>query len=233
MKTAVFGTGIVGRVIATRLAGLGHSVTIGTRDVDKTMARADKDAYGNPPFGEWHKQNKDIKVATYTEAASASEIIFNCTMGQGSVAALKEAGDNNLKGKVIIDIANPLDFSKGMPPFLTPGNTDSLGETIQRAFPEAKVVKTLNTMNCFLMVNPAALPGNHNVFISGSDAGAKNTAREFLKSFGWKESDIIDLGDISTARATEQLLPIWIRLYGALKTPMFNFKIVVGEPPKM
>lgn len=229
MKTAVFGTGIVGQVIANRLAGLGHAVIIGTRDVSKTVARTEKDNYGNPPFGEWLKQNASIKVGTYAEAATASEIIFNCTQGQGSIDALKQAGDKNLKGKIIIDIANPLDFSKGMPPFLAPGNTDSLGESIQRTFPETKVVKTLNTMNCFLMVNPAALPGDHNVFVSGNDTNAKAAAKEILNSFGWKESNIIDLGDITTARGTEQLLPIWIRLYGALKTPMFNFQVVVGK----
>jgi predicted dinucleotide-binding enzyme len=229
MKTAVFGTGIVGQVIANRLAGLGNSVIIGTRDVGRTLARADKDNYGNPPFAEWLKQNQDVKFGIYAEAAASSEIIFNCTTGQGSIEALKQAGDANVKGKIIIDIANPLDFSKGMPPILTPGNTDSLGESIQRTFPEAKVVKTLNTMNCFLMVNPAALPGDHNVFVSGNDANAKTTAQEILKSFGWRENNIIDLGDITTARGTEQLLPIWIRLYGALKNPMFNFKIVVGQ----
>lgn len=229
MKTAVLGTGIVGQVIANRLAGLGHEVIIGTRDVNMTLARTGKDNYGNPPFGEWLKQNMNIKVGTYREAATASEIIFNCTQGQGSIEALKQAGDQNLKGKIVIDIANPLDFSKGMPPFLSPGNTDSLGESIQRAFPEVRVVKTLNTMNCFLMVNPEALPGDHNVFISGNDANAKATAKDLLKSFGWKERNIIDLGDITTARGTEQLLPIWIRLYGALQTPMFNFQIVVGK----
>jgi predicted dinucleotide-binding enzyme len=228
MKTAVFGTGIVGQVIANRLSGLGHSVTIGTRDVAKTLARTDKDAYGNPPFAEWQKQNSTIKLGTYAEAAASAEVIFNCTMGHGSVDALTQAGNANINGKVIIDISNPLDFSKGMPPFLSPGNTDSLGELIQRTFPETKVVKTLNTMNCFLMVNPAALPGDHNVFVSGNDVQAKSTANEILKSFGWKTSNIIDMGDITTARGTEQLLPIWIRLYGALKTPMFNFKIVVG-----
>jgi 8-hydroxy-5-deazaflavin:NADPH oxidoreductase len=228
MKTAVFGTGIVGQVIANRLAGLGHSVTIGTRDVAKTLARTDKDPYGNPPFAEWHKQNSAIKLGTYPEAAASAEVIFNCTMGQGSVDAFKQAGNANISGKVIIDISNPLDFSKGMPPFLSPGNTDSLGELMQRTFPEAKIVKTLNTMNCFLMVNPSALAGDHNVFVSGNDVQAKGTAREMLNSFGWKETNIIDLGDITTARGTEQLLPIWIRLYGALKTPMFNFKIAVG-----
>ena len=232
MKTAVFGTGIVGQVIATRLAGLGHSVILGTRDVNTTLGRKEKDGYGNPPFAEWYKQNvKTIKLTTYSDAAASSEIIFNCTKGQGSIDALRQAGDDNLKGRIIIDVANPLDFSKGMPPSLSPGNTDSLGELIQRTFPDVKVVKTLNTMNCYLMVNPAALPGDHNVFVSGNDAKAKSTAKEMLKSFGWKDNNIIDLGDITTARGTEQLLPIWIRLYTILQNPMFNFKIVVGQLP--
>jgi len=231
MKLAVFGTGIVGQVVANRLAGLGHSVTIGTRDVAKTLARTDKDGYGNPPFAEWYKQNKNsIKLGSYKEAGTSAEIIFNCTLGQGSVEALKHV--DNIKGKIIVDISNPLDFSKGMPPSLSPGNTDSLGELIQRTFPEAKVVKTLNTMNCFLMVNPAALPGDHNVFVSGNDIDAKSKAKEILSSFGWKDTNIIDLGDITTARGTEQLLPIWIRLYTVLHNPMFNFKIVVAPSPK-
>jgi len=228
MKAAVFGTGIVGQVIANRLAGLGHNVTIGTRDVEKALARTEKDMYGNPAFKEWKKQNASVSLGTFKEAAAAAEIIFNCTSGHGSVDALKQAGEENLSGKIIIDIANPLDFSKGMPPTLSPGNTDSLGELIQRTFPETRVVKTLNTMNCLLMVNPAAVAGDHNVFVSGNDAGSKSTAKEILKSFGWKEKNMIDLGDITTARGTEQLLPIWIRLYGVLKTPMFNFRIVMG-----
>ncbi len=228
MKIAVFGTGIVGQVIAGRLAGLGHTVTIGTRDVSKTLARTEKDGYGNPPFAEWQKQNKTVNLGTFTEAAETAEIFFNCTSGQGSVEALEQAGEENLRGKIIIDIANPLDFSNGMPPTLSPGNTDSLGELIQRTFPETKVVKTLNTMNCFLMVNPAAIAADHNVFVSGNDAASKSAVKEILKSFGWQEKNMIDLGDITTARGTEQLLPIWIRLYGTLKTPMFNFNIVVG-----
>jgi 8-hydroxy-5-deazaflavin:NADPH oxidoreductase len=232
MKIAVIGTGIVGQVMAHRLADLGNSVSIGTRDVVKTLARTEKDMYGNPPFDEWYKRNKSIiKLGTFSEAASPADIIFNCTLGQNSVEALKQAGAVNLKGKIIADISNPLDFSKGMPPTLSPVNTDSLGELIQRTFPEAKVVKTLNTMNCFVMVNPSAVPGDHNVFLSGNDAGAKATVKEILKSFGWKESNMIDLGDITTARGTEQLMPVWIRLYGVLRNPMFNFKIEVGTAP--
>lgn len=228
MKIAVFGTGIVGQVIASRLAGLGHAVSIGTRDVSKTLARTEKDVYGNPPFHEWQKQNQSVRLLPYTEAAASAEIIFNATSGQGSVEALKQAGEKNINNKIVIDVANPLDFSKGMPPTLSPGNTDSLGELLQRTFPETKVIKTLNTMNCFLMVNPAAIAGDHHVFISGNDEASKAIVKEVLGSFGWKEKNIIDLGDITTSRGTEQLLPIWIRLYGALKTPMFNFSIVTG-----
>lgn len=229
MKAAVFGTGIVGQVIANRLAELGHTVTIGTRHVANTLARKEKDMYGNPPFNEWFNTVKDkIKLDTFAEAANASEILFNCTTGQGSIAALDQAGTGNLKGKILIDVANPLDFSKGMPPTLSPVNTDSLGELIQRTFPELKVVKTLNTMNCYVMVNPSSIPGDHNVFLSGNDEEAKETVKEILTSIGWEERNFIDLGDITTARGTEQLLPIWIQLYSALKTPLFNFKIVQG-----
>ena len=120
---------------------------------------------------------------------------------------------------------DPLDFSKGMPPSLTVCNTDSLGEQIQRAFPQTKVVKTLNTMNAYLMVGPKQLAdGGHTVFLSGNDAGAKQAVTKLLESFGWK--DIFDLGDISTARGTEMILPIWVRIFGATKNPMFQFKLV-------
>ena len=234
MKIAVFGTGIVGQVIANRLAGLGHSLVIGTRDVEQTLTRTSKDAYGNAPFGVWYEQNKkSIRLGTFADAAASSEVIFNCTMGQASIQALQDAGENNLSEKILVDVSNPLDFSNGTPPTLSPGNTDSLGELIQRTFPKLKVVKTLNTMNCFLMVNPSAIAEDHNVFMSGNDMEAKGVAKDILKSFGWKDSTIIDLGDITGARGTEQLLPIWIRLYGALQNPMFNFRIVVGQDPKL
>jgi predicted dinucleotide-binding enzyme len=227
MKAAVFGTGIVGQVISEKLTSLGHSVMLGTRDPEKTMSRPGKDQMGNPPFGEWFAKHKQtIKLGTFSEAASASEIIFNCTSGIASVQALQLGEANNLQGKIIVDIANPLDFSKGMPPGLNPVNTDSLGELIQRTFPESKVVKTLNTMTCFVMVNPASVPGDHNVFLSGNDNSAKQIVKDLLTSFGWKTENMIDLGDITTSRGTEQVLPIWIRLMSTLKTPMFNFKIV-------
>ena len=128
-------------------------------------------------------------------------------------------------GMRVIDIANPLDFSSGMPPTLSICNTDSLGEQIQRAFPAVKVVKTLNTMNAMLMVAPEKLAGaDHSIFVSGNDAGAKKSVTDLLRTFGWK--DIVDLGDISTARGTEMMLPIWLRAWNAVGSPMFSFKLV-------
>lgn len=227
MKIGVLGTGMVGQTIGAKLLEAGHDVLFGTRDVEKTLARTEPDGYGNPSFSEWKKQQPQVRLGTFQEAAAHGQILFNTTAGVGSLAALNQAGAGNLRGKILMDIANPLDASQGFPPTLAVCNTDSLGEQIQNAFPEAKVVKTLNTMNAYVMVNPALVPGDHNVFLSGNDTDAKRQVAAFLTDwFGWKPENILDLGDITTARGVEMLLPIWIRLYGALETPMFNFKIV-------
>ena len=224
MKIAVLGTGMVGRTIAGALAGLGHDVVIGTRDPQATLARTEPDMMGTAPFAEWHAANAGVDVAAFADAASGAELIVNATNGAGSLAALAAAGTANLAGKIIMDIANPLDFSQGMPPSLNPVNTDSLGEEIQRSFPEAKVVKTLNTMTASVMVDPARVAGgDHSVFVSGDDAGAKAAVTELLKGFGHR--DVIDLGDITSARGAEMILPIWLRIWGALGTGEFNFKI--------
>jgi len=225
MKIGVFGTGAVGRTLASRLAELGNEVMIGTRDPGKTQAKTAPDAYGNPPFSAWLAGNPRVKFGTFAEAAGHGELLVNATQGSASLEALEKAGEARLSGKVLVDISNPLDFSKGMPPTLFVKDSDSLAEQIQRAFPKVKVVKTLNTLNALLMVNPGQLAGgDHSVFLSGNDAQAKKTVSELLRSFGWK--DIIDLGDISTARGPEMLLAAWLRLYGALATPIFNFKVV-------
>ncbi|MBS1978806.1 MAG: NAD(P)-binding domain-containing protein [Bacteroidetes bacterium] len=228
MKIAVFGTGVVGQVMAEKLSSLGHEVMIGTRDVKGALAKTAPDNFGRPGFADWYKAHTAIRLGTYAETAAFGSFLVNASSGNGSLALLEQAGEANLSGKVMLDIANPLDFSKGMPPSLFICNTDSLGEQIQRAHPSLKVVKSLNTMNAQIMVNPSLIPGDHNVFVCGNDADAKSRVKEVLKSFGWKEKSIIDLGDISTARGTEQLLPIWIRLWGALKNPMFNFHIATA-----
>lgn len=224
MKIAVLGTGMVGRTIAGALAGLGHDVVIGTRDPQATLARTEPDMMGTGPFAQWHAANTGVGVAAFADAAAGAELIVNATNGGGSLAALSAAGTENLAGKVIMDISNPLDFSQGMPPSLNPVNTDSLGEQIQRTFPEAKVVKTLNTMTASVMVDPARVAGGeHSVFVSGNDADAKAAVTDILKGFGHR--DVIDLGDITSARGAEMILPIWLRIWGALATGEFNFKI--------
>jgi hypothetical protein len=221
----VLGTGMVGQTIAGRLAELGHRVTIGTREPASTLARSEPDGMGNPPFRVWHEQHATVGLGTLAQAAAHGEFVVNATNGAGSLAALEAAGPENLAGKVLVDIANPLDFSRGMPPALYVCNTDSLGEQIQRAFPDCRVVKTLNTMNCHLMVDPRRLAdGDHTVFVSGNDADAKAAVGELLRSFGWR--DIVDLGDITTARGTEMILPLWVRAWASLRTPSFSFKLV-------
>ena len=225
MKVGVIGTGSVGRTLAARLAELGHGVTIGTRDPAATKARTEPDAMGNPPFASWHAEHPDVPLGTFAQAAEHGEIVLNATGGSGSIDALTLAGAENLRGKVLLDIANPLDFSQGFPPFLWVKDTDSLGEQIQRAFPDARVVKSLNTMSAALMANPSQLAdADHSAFVSGNDADAKATVTALLRSLG--HTDVIDLGDITTARGSEMLMPIWLRLFGALGTPIFNFKIV-------
>jgi hypothetical protein len=205
---------MVGDAIASKLVSLGHEVKMGARDAKNEKAAA------------WvQKSGAKASQGTFADAATFGEVLFNCTSGAGSLDALKAAGEGNLAGKVLVDISNPLDFSKGMPPTLFVSNTDSLGEQIQRAFPKTHVVKTLNTLNAQLMVEPKSLAGgDHDLFVSGNDAGAKGKVKELLQTFGWKT--IHDLGDITTARGTESILPIWIRLWGALGDASFNFKIV-------
>jgi predicted dinucleotide-binding enzyme len=215
MKIGVLGTGMVGTTIASKLVWVGHDVKMGARSATNEKAAS------------WAKgAGMHASHGTFEEAAAFSEVLFNCTSGAGSLEALKAAGEENLANKILIDLSNPLDFSKGFPPPLSVSNTDSLGEQIQRAFPKTKVVKTLNTVNAYLMVEPTKLAGgDHDLFLSGNDAEAKRQVEGFLRDwFGWR--NIIDLGDITTARGTEQWFALWVRLYGALKSAEFNLKII-------
>lgn len=215
MKISILGTGIVGSTLGARFIELGHEVMMGSRTADNAKAIAFVEANGNMAM-----------QGSFEDAAKFGDIVFNCTSGGASLEALKMAGPENLKNKILVDVANPLDFSNGMPPILIPtlSNTTSLGEEIQKALPDTYVVKTFNTMNCKLMVNPELVNGAHDIFIGGNDVNAKAKVTELLASLGWKHP--IDLGDISSARTTEMLLPIWIRLMGIYKTPNFNFSIV-------
>jgi 8-hydroxy-5-deazaflavin:NADPH oxidoreductase len=226
MRIGVLGTGMVGQALAAKLAEGGHEVVVGTRDPAATLAREEPDGYGNPPFRVWYEQHPGVKLVGFADAAAHGELVVNATAGAASVDALRLAGEANLAGKVLVDVSNALDFSRGMPPSLLVANTDSLAERIQRAFPAARVVKALNTMNALVMVNPGRLGGGgHTVFVCGDDPQAKALVTRILtEGLGWR--DVIDLGDLTAARATEMVLPIWLRLMGALQTPMFNLKVV-------
>ena len=216
MKISILGTGIVGSTIGSALIKKGHEVKMGSRTPNNEKAAG------------WVARNgSSASQGTFEEAVKFAEIIFNCTKGEHSIEALNAAGKENLANKILVDVSNPLDFSKGMPPTLFLVNDTSLGETIQREFKDTKVVKTLNTLNSSLMVNPDKIAkGDHNIFICGDDSPAKQKVISLLhESFNWKVENIIDLGDITNSRGVEQLLPIWIRLMVALGTADFNFKI--------
>lgn len=229
MRIAVLGTGIVGQTLSSKLTEIGHNVMMGTRDVQEKLQEEGMDRYGNPPLKDWIAKNGSVKLVSFADAAEFGEMIINATSGANTLNALDLATEENLAGKVIVDVSNPLDFSRGMPPSLIEGlnNTNSLGEEIQREFPDTKVVKTFNTMNCYLMVNPSSVgSGNHVNYISGNDNDAKQKVKDLLKEFGWKEENIMDLGDITAARAQESVLPIWLRIMSTLKSAEFNFQVV-------
>jgi len=211
MKIGVLGTGMVGQTLGAKLVAMGHDVMMGGRSPDNDKVQAFVAKTGGRP-------------GTFADAAGFGDLVIHCTRGDTAIEVLRQAGAGNLKGKVLIDISNPLDFSKGFPPSLSISNTDSLGELIQRTLPDTHVVKTLNTVTAAVMVNPAMIHGNHTVFVSGNDKPAKGKVMDLLRAFGWQS--IIDLGDITSARATEQMLPLWTRLYSVLGTGEFNFAIL-------
>ncbi|MEU3354560.1 NAD(P)-binding domain-containing protein [Streptomyces sp. NPDC037389] len=236
MKIAVLGTGAVGRAHAAALSALGHQVTMGTRDLAAAMARTEPDSMGTAPFAAWSRRHPEVSLAGYAAAVAKAELLINATAGHASVDCLTTAGAQNLAGKVLIDTATPNDFTTpvavpmpspwGTPaPILNPAVTDSLAEQIQRAFPDTKVVKAVNTLAAHLMTDPTALAdGDHTVFLSGDDTDAKAQVRDLLTTYGWQ--DVIDLGGLTTARGTEMLQPLYLALTRALGHEHFNFKIV-------
>jgi 8-hydroxy-5-deazaflavin:NADPH oxidoreductase len=218
MKIGVLGTGTVGQTLATKLTVVGHDVMLGSRTANNEKALA------------WAKQaGTKAAAGTFEQTAASAEVVFNCTLGSATIEVLQMAKESGLAGKVLVDVSNPLDFSKGMPPSLIVCNTDSLGEQVQRAFPKTKVVKTLNTMWSGLMVNPRMLAETHVNFLCGNDAGAKSTVKTLLKSFGWHDEELVDLGDITGARGMEMWLPLWLRIFGATKSGAFNLKLVSAK----
>jgi len=213
MKIAVLGTGTVGTTISGRLAQFGHEVAIGTRDPQVTLRKEE--------FAGWAATH-EVSVARFAEATVGAELVVNATSGEVTLSVLAMAGD--LAGKVLLDISNGLDFSGGFPPLITFPQDDSMAEQIQRAYPDTKVVKSLNTLTASLMVHPRQLPDPGTVFVSGDDADAKALVTGLLHDFG--HTDVIDLGDVTTARAVEWLMPAWLRLMPVVGSAMFNWKVV-------
>src|SRR5512138_3880299 len=215
MKIGVLGTGIVGQTLGSKIIQLGHEVMMGARDEANIKATT------------WAKEEGPrASFGTFANAATFGEILFNCTLGSASLGALRHAGAENLSGKILIDTSNPLDYSTHHWT-LTVCNDDSLGEQIQRTFPETKVVKTLNTVNANVMVDPAKLLERTNVFVSGDDIEAKATVVRILRDwFGWKE--IIDLGGIETSRGVEMYVLLWHNLRNAISSQRFNIKVVTS-----
>jgi predicted dinucleotide-binding enzyme len=221
MKISVLGSGMVGTTIASKLVSLGHHVTMGSRTAASEAGQKWRQSAG-----------PGAAIGTFAQAAQTGELVFNCTNGANSLEALRLAGANNLRGKILIDVANPLDFSRGMPPTLTVCNTDSLGEQLQRELPGTLVVKALNTMNCEVMVSPTLVPGDHKLFLCGNDAGAKQAVSAHLGEwFGWKPGQVIDLGGITAARGTEMTMPIWLSLWGLIGHGHFNFHLAIAPRP--
>jgi predicted dinucleotide-binding enzyme len=212
MRIGVLGTGVVGRTLGSKLVELGHEVRMGSREAANENAAA------------W-AAGAGATAGDFADAARFGELILNCTSGTASLEALAAAGAENLAGKVLIDLANPLDFSRGFPPTLAISNTDSLGESIQRAFPQARVVKALNTMNCAVMVDPGRVPGDHVLFMCGNDADAKRETLSLLGELGWPAERVVDLGDIGGSRGMEMYLPLWLRLMAAGGTADFNLVV--------
>jgi predicted dinucleotide-binding enzyme len=220
----VFGTGMVGRAIAGKLASLGHEVTMGTRDVDASLARTEPDEHGNEPLAAWLGANPGVRLATFAQAAKDGHVLVNATAGSATLDALGAAAPADLDDKILVDVANPLGWGpEGME--LTIGITDSLAETIQRTHPTVRVVKALNMVTAAVMVDPGNLGGGeHTAFIAGNHERAKAEVSTMLGTFGWH--DVRDLGDISAARGMEAYLLFWIRGMNAFGTPLFNVKLV-------
>ncbi len=217
MKIAILGTGLVGSLIGSRLIEKGHQVMMGGRAANNESGLTF--VKNNPP--------RTASYGTFDAASRYADIIFNATNGRFALEALHLA-DTDFADKILIDVANPLDFTAN-PPTLIPefANTSSLGESIQSRYPKARVVKTLNMMGMALAVNPTQLnQGDHSLFLAGNDQAAKIQVKAILIEFGWKPDNVIDLGDIKAARGMESYLMLLPRIGMAVGVPVFNIKVI-------
>lgn len=205
---------MVGETLGTKFVQLGHQVKMGSRTANNESA------------GKWVKAaGPNASQGPFVDAAAFGEMVFVCLKGSVFLDVAKTLSPTALAGKVLVDVSNPLEFANGTMS-LSLCNTNSLGEEVQRTLPSAKVVKTLNTVNCEVMVDPAK-GGNPTMFLCGNDPDAKIKVSDLLKTLGWR--DIIDLGDITRARGTEVMMHIWMNLFGLFGSPHFGFKVVRGS----
>lgn len=227
MRVAILGTGMVGRALARGVVAAGHDAVIGTRDPDATLARTEPDRMGNPPFTVWHAEYPAVDLAPFDAVARDADLVVNATSGEASAAALGAVGAD-LDGKVVLDVANPLLWDE-RGPGLSTTSTESLAEQLQAAFPRAHIVKGLNTMNADVMVDPQMVGGDHVVPIAGDDGEAKAVVRRLLVDLGWRDEQILDLGDLDASRGMEMWLMLWLRLRQTLGTGHFNLAIERAE----
>ncbi|WP_088341959.1 NADPH-dependent F420 reductase [Robiginitalea sediminis] len=225
MKITIIGSGVVGQTLAAAFHSQGHQVWMATRNPDETAKRTVEDPQSGESFAHWHAENPGVTLVSFGQVPDGSEVLVNATGGMVSLDALDQIGADKIGSKVLLDVANPLDFSQGFPPTLAYCNTDSLGERIQQRFPGARVVKALNTVNFRVMVQPDIVPGAHNLFMCGDDPGAKEVVLGLLASLGWPRGRVLDLGGIGAARGTEMLMPLWLGLMVQMGSPIMNFEI--------
>ena len=214
MKIGIIGSGDVGRKLGDGFIELGHLVKIGSRDPNQSKITAWISKHG--------KEN--ASSGTFSDTASFGEIIILATLWTGTLEAIQLANPRNLANKIVIDVTNPLDFSKGMPPTLAVGHTDSAGETIQRMLPDSKVVKSFNIIGNPHMIHPDFPGGKPTMFICGNDEGAKKiVTQDILSKFGW---ETIDIGGIEGSRLLEPIALLWILHYIRTGSGNHAFKLL-------
>jgi predicted dinucleotide-binding enzyme len=214
-RVGVLGTGAVGRRLAAGFKSRGHDVMIGSRDPDK------------PELRDWlTSEGTDIEAGTFREAAEHGELLVLAVLGNAAEEAIADAGAQSFSGKVVIDAMNPLDFSGGFPPKLSIAGEDSLGEHVQRALPDAKVVKAFNTIGSPYFIDPSFTEGAPTMLIAGDDEGAKRLVADALADFGW--ADTVDIGGIEGSRELEAICIVWVKIGGVRGAWDHGFKLLVG-----
>jgi predicted dinucleotide-binding enzyme len=217
MKVAILGTGVVGRTLGTGLIGCGHQVLMGGR----TSPHDGADAWAA-------EAGERASAGTFADAAQFGDLVVNATAGVHSVEVFATLAES-LDGAVVVDVANPLDFSAGFPPRLSVLGDDSLAEQIQRTVPRARVVKALNTVTASVMVAPHSLPEQTDLMIAGDDVDAKAEVLALLADLGWPAERVRDLGHLAMARGSEMYLMLWLSLMGEIGSPEFNVRIVAAD----